>query len=138
MYWRDGTLEAEMTNIKQHKLIAPSVDPIDAALTELKRIPQSQRFERGQPHLRTIIEEVLKRPNQSAAVEDAALLCGKTVVEAMDLRVEVERAAQKPEAQPPSSIVKVQCDPEIIERQRRDVPRSIHEYDPFSPVWMRR
>jgi hypothetical protein len=86
-----------MVNLKQGKLPLPPSDPIQSALDELKRLPQAERFAKGQAFLRTIIEEVLKRPFLSAAVEEAAVLCGKSLIDAMDLRQDVERASMKPE-----------------------------------------
>ena len=89
--------------------------------------------------MRIIIEEVLKRPFLSAAIEEAALLCGKSLIEAMDLRMEVERAGMQPEVPSVrSEIVRVLTDPEIVQRQRESGPRVVSEYDPFSNYWMGR
>jgi len=125
-----------MTNLKQGKLARPPEDPIQSALNELKRLPAAERFAKGQSFLRTIIEETLKRPHLSAAIEEAALLVGKDPIEAIDLRADVERAAMRPEAPPvKSDVVKVICDPEII---RGSGPRVISEYNPFADYWMGR
>jgi hypothetical protein len=126
-------------NLKSGKLPKPPEDPIQEALNELKRLPQAERFSKGQPFLRTIIEEVLKRPHLSAAIEEAALLVGKNLIEAIDLRADVERAAMKSEAPPVrSEIVRVLTDPEIIGRMRESGPRVVSEYNPFSDYWMGR
>jgi hypothetical protein len=123
-------------NLKQGKLPKPPEDPIQSALNELNRLPAAERFEKGQSFLRTIIEETLKRPHLSAAIEEAALLVGKDPIEAIDLRADVERAAMRPEAPPvKSDVVKVICDPEII---RGSGPRVISEYNPFADYWMGR
>jgi hypothetical protein len=128
-----------MTNLKQGKLARPPEEPIQSALDELKRLPQAERFAKGQAFLRTIIEEVLKRPYLSAAVEEAALLVGKNPIEAIDLRADVERAAMKPEAAPVrSDVVKVLTDPDTILRIRESGPRVISEYNPFGDYWMGR
>jgi hypothetical protein len=128
-----------MSNLKSGKLPRPPLDPIQSALDELKRLPESERFSKGQAFLRTIIEEVLKRPHLSAAIEEAALLVGKNLIEAIDLRADVERAAMKSEGPPVrSEVVRVICDPEIIGRMRASGPRVISEYNPFDDYWMGR
>src|SRR6516162_7821988 len=112
-----------MTNLKQGKLARPPEDPIQSALNELKRLPAAERFSKGQSFLRTIIEETLKRPHLSAAIEEAAIACGKNMVEAMEIRTEVERATMRPEAPPmKSDVVKVICDPEVVGRMRESSP----------------
>jgi hypothetical protein len=126
-------------NLKQGNLPRPPVDPLDDALTELKRLPEAERFSKGQSFLRTIIEETLKRPHLSGAVETAAMLCGKTMIEAIDLRAEVERAAMKSETPPVrSDVVRVLTDPDTILRMRESSPKVISEYNPFGDYWMGR
>jgi hypothetical protein len=128
-----------MGNIKQGKLPRPPADPLQEALAALKQIPAVERFEKGKDHLRLIIETVLARPYLSAAIEEAALLCGKSLIDAMDLRCEVERASMvKPEvSQTEREIVRVLTDPEIVGRMRGSGrPRVVSEYNPFSEYWM--
>ena len=123
-----------MSRLKQGNLPRPPVDPVQEALAALKRIPQAERFAKGQDLLRTIIEGVLKHPHLSAAIEEAAIACGKSIVEAMDLRVEVERAAIKPEPPAaPSNIVRVVTDPErVLALRNEGRGRVIWDYNPFS------
>jgi hypothetical protein len=128
-----------MTKLKSGKLPRPPLDLIQSALIELKRIPAADRYAKGQDFLRTIIEEVLKRPQMSGAIEEAALLCGKGLVEAMDLRAEVERASSvKPEAPPlQREIVRVLTDPDVVLRARGSgEPTVVSDYNPFSSYWM--
>jgi hypothetical protein len=128
-----------MTNLKQGKLARPPEDPIQSALNELKRLPAAERFAKGQSFLRTIIEETLKRPHLSAAIEEAAIACGKNMIEAMEIRTEVERAAMRPEAPPVrSDVVRVLTDPDTILRMRESGPRVVSEYNPFGDYWMGR
>jgi hypothetical protein len=110
-------------------------------LAELKRLPAADRYEKGKDHLRLIIEAVLARPNLGAAVEEAAVLCGKSIVAAQDLRAEVERASMvKPEPPPlQREIVRVLTDPDVVLRMRGSgEPDVVSEYNPFSNYWMGR
>jgi hypothetical protein len=104
----------------------------------LKRLPESERFSKGQAFLRFIIEETLKRPGMAAAIEEAAIARGKNQIEAMEIRADVERAAMKSDVPPVSNVVRVICDPEIIGRMRESGPRVVSEYNPFSDYWMGR
>ena len=124
-----------MGNIKQGKLPRPPLDPIQSALAALRQIPAAERYEKGKDHLRAIIEMVMARPQLSAVIEEAAVLCGKSIIEAQDLRTEVERASTvKPEPSPlQREIVRVLTDPDVVLRMRGSgEPRVISDYNPFS------
>ena len=123
-----------MSNIKHSNLPRPPVDPVQEALAALKKIPQAERFTKGQDLLRALVKETLKHPHLSAVIEEAALLCGKFIVEAMDIRAEVERAAMKPEPPAaPSNIVRVVTEPErVLALRNEGRGRVIWDYNPFS------
>ena len=128
-----------MSSLKSGKLPKPPTDSIQSASEELRRLPESERFAKGQAFLRFIIEETLKRPHLSAAIEEAAWLCGKGPDEALKIRADVERAALQPDVpQTRSDVVKVICEPDTILRMRESRPRVVSEYDPFSDYWMGR
>jgi len=128
-----------MSDLKrQPPLPREPVDPLGEALAALRKLPEGKRYARGKDHLRTIIEAVLARPHLGVAVEEAAILLGKSIVEAQDLRAEVERASMvKPEAPPlQREIVRVLTDPERVLAMRQEGPSVVSEYNPFSDYWM--
>jgi hypothetical protein len=124
-----------MTDLKrQPPLPHEPSDPLAEALASLRRLPEGQRYDRGNEHLRAIIELVLRQPARAAVIEEAAALCGKSFVEADEIRTAVERAAIdfRPVTPTEREIVRVLTDPDVVLRMRGSGPRVVSDYNPFS------
>jgi hypothetical protein len=127
-----------VTNLKRRgPLPRPPADPIEAAMFALRQIPEAKRYRDGRALIGLIVEFCLKNPARAALVEEVAVLCGKSIVAAQDIRCAVERAAldQRPAA-PPRRADFVTVNVRAAEWMRgqswleRD-PARRGEYDPF-------
>jgi hypothetical protein len=121
-----------MSKLKQGKLEKPSVDPLEALIAEIKKVPENERATKGRALLGEIIAAVMKAPHRSTMIEDAALAWGLPIGKAADLRGEVERAAldQREQLKPASNVVRVNL--EVAEQQRARLRASADEWDPPS------
>jgi hypothetical protein len=116
--------------------MAISGDPAAAALVALRQMPAGERYERGKDLIKLVVEFCLKNPARAALIEEVAVLCGKSIVAAQDIRSAVEKTALdwRPAApvRPPGS---VQINMAAYEFQRQQWgwgPERWGAYDPFS------
>jgi hypothetical protein len=120
-----------MSKLKQGKLERPPIDPLEALIAEIKKVPENERATKGRALLGEIIAAVMKAPHRSTMIEDAALAWGLPIGKAADLRMEIERAAID-QMKPPQASDTVRVNLEVAEQQRARLKASADEYDPPS------